>query len=126
MIKDCQDIGVVNFDQFKNIVINLIQKDNYKDLIEDWDKQIIYEKFEEKPGFDKDEKWFTAFICYAVEYYTEEKYAMKVYDFFYGTKGSCQLLVTDTILPREALKAICKLEDKVKRNPDRFFSSCFE
>lgn len=126
MIKHCHDIGAVRFDQFKDKVIDLIRKDNYKELIDNWDKQIIYKSFEEKPGANKDEKWFTAFVCYAEECYTDEKYAVKVYDFFYSTKGTCQLLASDIVLPRAALKVLCALENKIKRNPDRFFGSYFE
>jgi hypothetical protein len=116
MAKD-KKITFVKYLEFVNECLNYIRHDSSLDLIDNWDRGIIYKKM--RP--DNNDFW-TMKVCFSREIYTDELYCIDEYYFSYLVKHETFYVDKQSIY-RDQIQALSKFEKYVEENKGEFFTT---
>jgi hypothetical protein len=105
----------LTFNEFKNRCLEEVRNDNYLNLVEDWQDNILYTDFSQS----QNKNYWQAEIYYIAES-NKNRYNILRYDFSYLVDSKVLFTHNYQMIDRTVIKALMRLEDAVSKSTDRF------
>lgn len=114
--------GKMAFEEFQAKVLDKVRQKNYMDLVENWEKNITFSKFD-KGHYDS----FYATIHYAKEIYQYKELEIMLYSFSCNNyEDSSLFYCLEGTLRGNELQALAKLTNCFNQNKNHFFEATLD
>ncbi|MCX7773614.1 MAG: hypothetical protein N2376_10940 [Clostridia bacterium] len=112
----------MSFEEFQQKVLATVRTKNHMDLVNSWEKHIIFKELKSGTAPSSDIRLFYATVYYADEIFRKDEFKVKIYNFKYHEHDDYRRFsCTEGDLYKEELQAITRISNCFSRNKGRFF-----
>lgn len=112
----------MSFEEFQAKVMNVVRHKNYMDMVDSWEKHVIFKDFHKGQHND-----YYATVYYADKDFENKDFHVTIYNFTYNDiNNKCSFDCVDGTLNKDEIQAISRLSNCFARNKDRFFDCMLE
>ncbi len=117
----------MSFEEFKQKVLDTVRTKNHMDMVNSWEKNIIFQEFQQGSGPPSDISLYYATVYYVDEIYKKDEFKVKIYNFTYYEHDDYRTFSnTEGDLYKEEIQAIVRISNCFSRNKGRFFECALD